>query len=100
LQPRRRLDGGAVPDASLRHEVALDAANRVDAARRLRHGRRSLTYAALRRPERRRDALAEVEVEIPGLEVLEDVRHVHARALAEVAARAQVDEAEGLVVGD
>src|SRR5438105_11443590 len=39
LQPRRRLDRGAVPDAALRPELALDATHRVDASRRLRHSR-------------------------------------------------------------
>ena len=38
------------------------------------------------RPEGRVDALAEVEVQVPRLEVLVDVREVHVRAVAEVAA--------------
>src|SRR5205085_994847 len=83
---------------ALRPEVALDAADRVGAA--LRQRRRPLANLGLRRAKRRRDPLAEVEVEVPRFEVLEDVRHVHARTLAEVAARAGVDEAEGLMVGD
>src|SRR5204863_4891229 len=39
------------------------------------------------------------EVEVPGIEVLVDVREVHVRAAAEVATR-RGDEAERLEVGD
>ena len=45
------------------------------------------------------DPLLEVEVQVPGLEVLEDVRHVHVRAAVEVAAGG-VRVAEGLEVRD
>ena len=41
-----------------------------------------------------------VEVEVPGLEILEQVRHVHVRSVLEVLAGAEVDVAERLEVGD
>ena len=46
------------------------------------------------------DALVEGEVDVPRLEILGDVREVHVRALAEVAAVAEIDEAERLEVRD
>ena len=50
--------------------------------------------------EGRRHALVEVEVEVPRLEVLVDVRDVHARAPPEIVARPEIDEPERLVVRD
>ena len=50
--------------------------------------------------KRRRDALVEVEVEVPRLDVLVDVRQVHVRAVDEVVAAAEIDVAERLEVRD
>src|SRR6185436_8334021 len=100
LEARRRLERRAVTDASLRLELALHGARRVGALQRLRHRQRSLSQVRLAGTERRRDTLAEVEVQVPRLEVLEQMRDVHARALPEVVLRPEVDEAERLVIRD
>ena len=72
---------------------------RLDVVRPLRDRQRRLVDVEPG-PERRVDALAMVEVQVPGLEVLVQVREVHARALREVPARSEVDEAERLEVRD
>ena len=99
LQPRRRLDRRAVADSPGAPVVTTHVRLGRDVLRALPHRLRSL--AALQvRPERRRDALVEVEVEVPRLDVLVDVRQVHVRAVTEVVAVAQVDVAERLEVRD
>src|SRR5207245_1779817 len=94
-----RLDRGAVPDPPGVPELALHASVGRDVAwalaNRLRVGGDAKTGT-----ERGVDALAEVEVEIPGLQVLEHVRDVHAGAVPEVVARAEVDVPERLEVRD
>ena len=70
-----------------------------DVLRALPHRLRPLAYVEVRL-ERRRDALVEVEVEVPRLDVLVDVREVHVRAVTEVVAAAEVDVAERLEVRD
>src|SRR5439155_16867840 len=52
------------------------------------------------RTERRRHPLSEVEVDVPGLEILRDVREMHVRSLPEVAVSPAVRQAECLQVGD
>jgi hypothetical protein len=77
----------------------LDYAMSVIVARALPDRLRSLPDIEVRL-ERRRDPLVEVEVEVPRLNVLMDVRQMHVRALPEVVAAAKVDVAEGLEVRD
>ena len=99
LQARGRLERRAVPDDPEALVVAAHLALRRDAARRLRHRLRPGPHGQPR-PERRVHAIAEVLVQVPGLEVLEDVREVHVRAAVEVRARPEVDEPERLEVDD
>ena len=99
LQARGRLERRAVADRSETVVVATHLALRRDAVRRLRNGLRSRPHRQPR-PEGRVHAVAEVEVEVPGLEVLEDVGEVHVRAAVEVRARPEVDEPERLEVDD
>src|SRR5205807_7536000 len=88
-----------VADASLPVEVALHRGDVLRVLRRLANGFRLLTHLQPR-TKRRVDALAEVEVQVPGLEVLEEMRDVHARPFVEVGARPEVDEAERLEIHD
>ena len=99
LEPGRRLDRRAVADPARRAVVTADVGRVRDVLRPLRDGLRVLRDIEVR-PERGRDALVEVEVEVPGLEVLLDVRQVHVRAVAEVVAAPEVDVAERLEVRD
>ena len=89
-----------MPDAALPAEVALDVARGIGAPQWLRHRERAVAHMRAARLERRRDALVEVEVEVPRLEVLEQMRDVHVRSLAEVVLRPEVDVAKRLVVRD
>ncbi len=99
LKPRRGLDRGAVADRAEPVEVALDLGSRGRFRGRLRHRLRPLLHGHPRL-EGRVHPVAEVEVQVPGLEVLEDVREVHVRPAVEIGARAEVDEAERLEVHD
>ena len=99
LEPRRGLDRGAVADGAEPVEVALDLGRRGGARGWLRHRLRPLLDGHPRL-EGRVHPLAEVEVQVPGLEVLEHVREVHVRPAAEIGARAEVDEPERLEVHD
>src|SRR2546423_12744863 len=51
-------------------------------------------------PESGVDPFAEIEVQVPGLEILEQMRHMHARPLPEVRAWTEVDVAERLEIDD
>src|SRR3954466_4467338 len=73
LQARRSLDRRAVADSPLRRELALHAARRVRAFQRLRNGQRPFAQLGLAGTERRRYTLTEVEVQVPRLEILEEV---------------------------
>src|SRR5205823_841438 len=97
-QPRRGLDRRTVADRAVtairRLHAGLGGHVLRRLTQRLRTGPRGLAG-----PEGGVDTLAEVEVQVPGLEVLEEVRDVHRRAVAEVAL-AEVGEAERLEVDD
>src|SRR2546423_13366480 len=88
-----------MPDAPAPVEVALDRTRTLDPGRRLLHRPDVLPHAQAG-TEGGVDALVEVEVEVPRLEVFEHVRHVHARPGAEIRLRAEVDEPKRLEVGD
>src|SRR5215510_228395 len=79
--------------------VAADLARRRRFVGRLRDGLRAALDLELR-TERRVDALLEAAVEVPRLQVFEDMREVHVRAAAEVGTRAEIDEPERLEVDD
>jgi hypothetical protein len=88
-----------VPNPSRVAELSLHARVARDVARALSDGLRFLRHVEPG-TEGRLDALCEVEVEVPRLEILEHVRHVHRGSVSEVVARAEVDVAERLEVGD
>ena len=98
LEPGGRLDRGAVADRTEAVEVRLH----VRGARRVLRALRQRLSALARlepRPEGGVDAVAEVEVEVPGFEVFVDVREVQVGAARRVPAP-DVDQPEGLEVGD
>src|SRR3954453_12251140 len=78
--PRRR-----VADLLRAREVALDAGRVRDVVGALRNGLHRLLHLQSR-PEDGRDALSMWEVDVPGLQVLVDVRDRQVRSLPEVAA--------------
>ena len=88
-----------MPEAARLAELAHELRFGRHLQRALRDGLRALAHVRHAGPKRGQHALVEVEVEVPGLEVLADVREVHVRAVAEVV-RAQVDVAQRLVVRD
>ena len=101
LQPRGRLDRGGYG----RSRRGAGSPCSTCARRRPRpRGPAAPSASPLAPPGRGRNVvvhpLGEVEVEVPRLEVLEEVRERHVRAASEVAAPRQVDVAERLEVGD
>src|SRR5206468_4596186 len=98
-EPRGRLERRAVPDGPEAVVVAAYVALRRGATRWLRH-RLSPRPHGQPRPKRGVDTIAEVLVQVPRLEVLEDVREVHVRAAVEVRARPEVDKPERFEVDD
>ncbi len=86
LQAGGRLHDRAVPDRVVTLGLLLDGLGPSDVLRVLRNRLRPVLHVEARL-ERRRDALGEVEVQVPRLDVLEEVREVHRRSAEEVAAR-------------
>src|SRR5438067_782250 len=97
-EPGRGLDRLAVADRAAPVVVALDRVLGRHLRRALGDGLRPLLHAQARL-EDSVELLLEAEGQVPGLEVLLDVRGVHVRAAAEVAAGGD-HEAEGLEVRD
>ena len=87
-QARHGLQRRRVPDLLRGDEVALHLRFARDVVRALRDGEHVLRHLQPR-PENGRDPLLVGEVDVPGLEVLADVRHGEVRALDEVAARTE-----------